>query len=96
MIKRLKKRVRGKRKKRSNHLLLVILGWGFVILGFAGLFLPILQGVLFLLVGLFLLSMALPRARLVRQRLGKRFPKLKKGIDDAERWLKARLKRLFS
>ncbi|MCK4938697.1 MAG: hypothetical protein KAR80_00295 [Rhodospirillaceae bacterium] len=96
MITRPKKRIRGPRKKRSNHLLFVILGWGFVVLGFAGLFLPILQGVLFLLVGLFLLSMTWPRARLIRQRLGKRFPHIKKAIDDAERWLKARLKRLFS
>lgn len=91
-----KKRVRGPRKKRNNHLVLSILGWGFVVLGFLGLFLPILQGVLFLLVGLFILSMTWPRARLIRQRLGKRFPHIKKGIDDAEKWLKVRFKRMFS
>ncbi len=96
MISKPKKRIRGPRKKRSNHLVLVILGWCFVVLGFAGLFLPILQGVLFLLVGVFLLSMTWPRARLMRQRLGKRYPHVKKGIDDAERWLKARFKQFFS
>ena len=65
-------------------------------LGVAGLFLPILQGVLFLLVGLFLLSLTWPRARLLRQQLGRRFPTAKKGIDDAERWLRARFKKIFS
>ena len=96
MIKLPKKRIRGPRKKRANHKILMILGWGFLVLGVAGLFLPILQGVLFLLVGLFLLSLTWPRARFLRQQLGRRFPTLKKGLDDAESWLKARFKKIFS
>ena len=35
---------------------LLILGWFFIVLGILGLFLPILQGVLFILIGLAILS----------------------------------------
>jgi len=56
--------------------LLVVLGWVFVVLGVAGLFLPFLQGILFLLVGVYLLGLGSARARLLRQR--------------ARRWLRAR------
>ena len=39
-----------------NTLLVLLLGWSFVALGVIGLFVPVLQGVLFLLIGLFVLS----------------------------------------
>jgi len=35
---------------------LLIIGWLFVVLGILGLFLPILQGILFILIGLAILS----------------------------------------
>ena len=35
---------------------LLIIGWVFIILGIIGLFLPILQGILFILIGLAILS----------------------------------------
>jgi len=35
---------------------LLIIGWAFIVLGVLGLFLPILQGVLFILIGLGILS----------------------------------------
>jgi uncharacterized membrane protein YbaN (DUF454 family) len=35
---------------------LLIVGWFFIVLGILGLFLPILQGVLFILIGLAILS----------------------------------------
>jgi len=35
-----------------KRLLALVVGWGFIALGIVGLFLPILQGVLFLLIGL--------------------------------------------
>jgi uncharacterized membrane protein YbaN (DUF454 family) len=44
----------------------LLLGWLLVIVGFAGLFLPLLQGVLFLLLGVTLLS---SESRWVRRRL---------------------------
>src|SRR3546814_5699984 len=52
-----------------KRFLILGFGWAFVLLGFAGLFLPFLQGILFLLVGLYLLSLESARARLLRPRL---------------------------
>ncbi|MBL27397.1 MAG: hypothetical protein CMM50_07605 [Rhodospirillaceae bacterium] len=81
-----------RRRKRSGPALRRILttaaGWTFVLLGIAGLFLPILQGVLFLVIGLYLLSLVSPRARLLRQRLGYRYPKLRSLVEDGRAWLR--------
>ncbi|MDD9877006.1 MAG: hypothetical protein OXR84_06150 [Magnetovibrio sp.] len=80
---------------KTRRLWLRIVGWGFVGLGVLGLFLPILQGVLFLLVGLCILSTVSPRARLFRQGLRRRYPSLAGGIDQAEAWLKRQSMRVF-
>ena len=56
--------------------MIIIAGWVFVVLGIAGLFLPILQGILFLMVGLFLLSKKAPWARRLLNRLRSRYPRL--------------------
>lgn len=66
----------------------LITGWIFVLLGIAGLFLPILQGVLFLLIGFTLLSAASPRIRLWRVRLGARYPALRENQEKALAWLR--------
>lgn len=76
---------------RSHHLrrlALLIGGWIFVVLGVAGLFLPFLQGILFLFVGLALLSLASPRVRLARMRVGARFPTFRAGHEKAHAWLR--------
>ena len=64
--------------------LLVMGGWVFLVLGILGLFLPILQGILFLLVGLILLAKAQPRFRLLKMRLKKRYPKYAAAFEAAE------------
>ena len=58
-----------------KHYFLVSLGWGFVFLGILGLFLPILQGILFLAIGLIILSRRSSRVRHFNQRLCQRYPK---------------------
>ncbi|MGE5146486.1 MAG: hypothetical protein ACM3N5_07025 [Candidatus Eiseniibacteriota bacterium] len=71
-------------------------GWAFIVLGVLGLFLPILQGILFLLIGLFLLSSVSPRVRLLRQRLRARararYPDWTAKFEEAEtrakRWVR--------
>ena len=76
--------------------MILALGWGFIALGILGLFLPILQGILFLLVGLIFLAKVSPWARLGRQKLRKRYPKLAikltqaehHGTEFARRWFK--------
>jgi uncharacterized membrane protein YbaN (DUF454 family) len=74
-----------KPKGRIGRLILLIFGWGFVVLGVLGLFLPILQGILFLLIGMFLLAQVSPRVRLLRQRLRRRFPRAAGIFDKAEK-----------
>ncbi len=64
--------------------LLVVGGWVFLVLGILGLFLPILQGILFLLVGLILLARAQPRFRLLKMRLKRRYPKYAAAFQAAE------------
>ena len=76
--------------------LYLIAGTFFVILGVLGLFLPILQGVLFLLVGLALLSKGSSRVRALKQKFKRRYPKWGAKMDQAEAWareLRARIAR---
>lgn len=51
-------------------------GWLFLILGILGLFLPILQGFLFIFVGILLLSPDIPLFKRLVKWLGKRYPRL--------------------
>jgi uncharacterized membrane protein YbaN (DUF454 family) len=60
-------------------------GWGFIALGLLGLVLPILQGILFLLAGLTLLSSSSPHAERILNSLRRRFPKLSHTCDQAAR-----------
>jgi uncharacterized membrane protein YbaN (DUF454 family) len=53
---------------------LIIVGWLFVGLGIIGLFLPFLQGVLFIMVGLAILSTRSEMVRRLLSALERRFP----------------------
>ncbi|MDN4594857.1 PGPGW domain-containing protein [Polycladomyces subterraneus] len=64
-----------------KRILLTVGGWFFLFLGVLGLFLPVLQGVLFLLIGLYLLSFTSPWARRLLMKLRARYPKLAERID---------------
>jgi uncharacterized membrane protein YbaN (DUF454 family) len=70
---------------------ILVIGWAFIALGVVGLFLPILQGVLFLLIGLVILSSEYVWAQHLLNKLRQRFPKLG-GVADlatakANRWM---------
>jgi len=71
-------------KLRLKRAAIHVIGWGFILLGILGLVLPILQGVLFLLVGLFVLSSVSPWAERLLQKLRSRFPKTSKKFDEAK------------
>ncbi|MBU0952358.1 MAG: ABC transporter permease [Elusimicrobia bacterium] len=43
-------------KNKFKHIIILVLGWFFLVIGVAGLVLPILQGILVMAIGLFLLS----------------------------------------
>ncbi len=66
-----------------RHWSLLGLGWAFVVLGIAGLFLPILQGILFLAVGGAILAGESARARLLLRRLRKRYPAFGNAVEAA-------------
>jgi uncharacterized membrane protein YbaN (DUF454 family) len=70
-------------KTYTKRILLLIAGWGFILLGILGLFLPFLQGVLFLLVGLIILSSEYVWAHRLLARLRERFPKIGRTADRA-------------
>lgn len=60
------------------------LGYGFLALGVLGLFLPFLQGVLFLVVGLLILSRHAPWAERLLGRLKARHPSIARMVVAAE------------
>ena len=58
-----------------KRIALLTLGWVLIILGVAGRFLPFLQGILFILAGLWVLSRESEWAHRLFVRLGERFPR---------------------
>lgn len=77
--------------------LILAAGWGFIVLGLAGLVLPFLQGILFLAIGALLLTGRSPSAARLLQRILDRHPRAEALHDRAEsslRRLRAR-HRLF-
>ena len=71
--------------------LFLVAGWTFILLGIAGLFLPVLPGILFLAIGLVILSSEYVWAHNLVQRLRARFPSFAshfdKATDKAQSWL---------
>lgn len=81
-------------KSRTKRILVLIVGWSFILLGILGLFLPILQGILFLLVGLIILSSEYVWAHRLLTRLRERFPRLGRTADQATTKATAWLRRI--
>lgn len=75
-------------KKTINRILVLVLGWALVILGVIGLFVPILQGVLFLLLGLWLLSHESKWAHRCLLKLRMRFPAADRKLKEFQRKFK--------
>ena len=63
--------------------LYLLVGWVFIVLGILGLFLPVLQGVLFLLIGLIILSSEYLWAHKLLTKLRGHFPRLAHVFDEA-------------
>lgn len=59
-----------------KRLIIIVTGWAFLALGIVGLFLPFLQGILFILIGLIILSKEYHWAGRLLARARTRFPKL--------------------
>jgi hypothetical protein len=90
----------GDRAKRAawKRWAVLICGWAFVLLGVAGLVLPILQGFLFIAVGLLILSRESVWACRQLEKLKKRYPKLAQTSEEAQKYLARlgqRIRRMF-
>jgi uncharacterized protein len=81
-------------KAQIKRVTLLVVGWAFILLGIAGLFLPVLQGILFLLIGLFILSSEYVWAHKLLHKLKQRFPRLAEQFEHAkqgsEKWVASR------
>ncbi len=67
----------------AKRVLVLIIGWSFILLGVVGLFLPILQGLLFILIGIIILSSEYVWAHHLLGKLRARFPKISRTADEA-------------
>ena len=70
---------------------LLIIGWFFIVLGILGLFLPILQGILFILIGLAILSSRSDTIKRLLKHLEERYPQYHEKIEVS----KERLRKWF-
>jgi uncharacterized membrane protein YbaN (DUF454 family) len=68
-----------------KRILILVAGWLFILLGIVGLFLPILQGIVFLLIGLVILSSEYIWAHHLLSKLRQRFPSIAAKADEAKR-----------
>ena len=71
--------------RRVKRYAILILGWVFIFLGILGLFLPILQGILFLTIGLILLSRESVWAAAKLDWLKRKYPRFGAIYEAAER-----------
>ena len=84
----------GESRSRWRGWAIIGLGWTFVLLGMAGLMLPFLQGVVFLVLGLVLLASEQAWAARLLDRLKQRFPRSAAAAEAAEACAKAILRRI--
>jgi len=73
--------------KEIKRILVLTAGVIFIILGILGLALPFLQGILFLIIGLILFSIASSKARRWTESHTIRYPKLHAFVEKTEKWM---------
>ena len=77
-------------KKHIRRIAILALGWTLIGLGVIGLFLPILQGVLFILLGLYVLSRESETARRWLHKLREKHPLVDKKLEGWGAWWRSR------
>lgn len=75
-------------KKRIKRIAIDTLGWLFVVMGLLGLILPFLQGILFLIMGIYILSLHSKFAHRELHKLKLRYPKIGGRIDSFDHRLR--------
>jgi len=83
-------------KKTITRFLVLVLGWALILLGIIGLFVPILQGILFILLGLWVLSRESQWAHRYLHKMRSRFPAADRRMREWQlkfrRWRRERQK----
>jgi uncharacterized membrane protein YbaN (DUF454 family) len=74
-------------KKHVKRLTIQTIGYACLMLGVAGILLPVLNGIIFLILGLVLLSVYSARAKTLLHRLGRQHPKAEQTVIRVERWV---------
>ena len=72
---------------------MLIIGWSFIVLGILGLFLPILQGVLFILIGLAILSSRSDIIKRFLKHLEERYPHHHERVETWKKKIRSWFKR---
>ncbi len=67
--------------------ILFVMGIIFIILGLLGLFLPILQGILFLFIGTLLISTSNPEINAFIHKFALKYPNIKKALEKTENYI---------
>ena len=70
---------------------LLVLGILFLLLGVVGLFLPFLQGVLFLIIGFLLISICVPQVREWMMSHTRKYPALHDKVEKIDAWLRGKI-----
>ena len=83
------------RYRRVLRMLRIVFGWAFLVLGIAGLFLPVLQGLIFIALGIALLARHIPLFSRLRNRFYARFPATSEFVRRTRQSLRRRRKSLM-
>jgi uncharacterized membrane protein YbaN (DUF454 family) len=78
-------------ERQIKRVVALVIGWTLIALGVVGLFLPFLQGILFILLGLYVLSRESKTAHSWLQHARQRHPKMDAKLRDWGRWWRQRL-----
>jgi uncharacterized membrane protein YbaN (DUF454 family) len=80
-------------ERQIKRIVVLVIGWTLIAVGVVGLFLPFLQGILFILLGLYVLSRESKTARRWLEHGRERHPKLDAKLRKWGRWWRKRFGR---
>jgi len=80
-------------ERQIKRIFALVIGWLLIAFGVVGLFLPILQGVLFIMLGLLVLSRESETAHRWLQRGRQRYPKVDAKLKEWGKWWRQRIGR---
>jgi uncharacterized membrane protein YbaN (DUF454 family) len=80
-------------ERQIKRVVTLVIGWTLIAIGIVGLFLPFLQGILLIFLGLYLLSRESETARRWFERGRRRYPRIDAKLKKWRQWWRRRLGR---